>query len=101
MNPSLAKDTLAMIIVPSGLFSIFIHNSLKIFYFKEVRKWIAEHKFHSGIEAILTNFDGELLEQLHNISKTAPEFFFTTLKQNGEVDLFSIVMFSNELKKIF
>jgi hypothetical protein len=49
----------------------------------------------------LKNFDGELLEQLYGVSKTAPEFFFSSLKQNDNVDLYSILKFLNELKKIF
>jgi hypothetical protein len=49
----------------------------------------------------LNDFDGELLDQLHGISRTAPEFFFTTISQNGDVDLYSIVKFLNELKKTF
>ena len=62
---------------------------------------MSENDFHAAIQTALNNFDGELLEQLNSMRQDAPEFFYTTLKQNGEIDLFSIVKFSNELKKKF
>lgn len=68
---------------------------------KEVVIWINAKNLHPALASELAVFDGELLDQLFKISKTAPEAFFRELNKSGQLDLLSIVRFVNELERLF
>ncbi len=70
-------------------------------FLKDVSKWLNNYQFNKQIQKNLQNFDGELLQQLYTIYKDAPEYYFKTLSQNHQIDLFSVVKFTNELNKLF
>jgi hypothetical protein len=57
-------------------------------------------KINKNIKPVLKSHDGKFLHQLHNLHETAPEFFYSSISQNGKVNLEEIFKFKDELNKL-
>jgi hypothetical protein len=64
-------------------------------------RWITDKKFDSTIASILSNMNGEHLEQLYLIYKQSPDYYFQSISHNGKIELTEVIKFTNELKKLF
>lgn len=67
----------------------------------QVNKWFGENKFDNKLCGGLSNFDGEMLEELNFIRKAASEYFYKSISNNSQVDLFHVIKFSKQLRKLF
>jgi hypothetical protein len=55
---------------------------------------------NDNIRPILDSFDGELLFQLYKMYSYSPEYYYTSLSQNGKVNLNQVLIFTNQLTKL-
>jgi hypothetical protein len=68
---------------------------------EEVRTWCAKFEFHQDIKNMIENFKGEHLVQLNEIKKQSADYFYKEISNKYNIDLFSVVFFTNEFQKLF
>lgn len=68
---------------------------------EEVQNWCLNLNFHQDIRRMLESFKGEHLIQLNEIRKQSADYFYKEISNKYSIDLFSIVDFTNEFKKLF
>jgi len=68
---------------------------------EEVQNWLNAKEIHADIKLVLKDFDGEMLEMFNGVRTSASDYFFKTLSKNNSTNLFSIIYFTKELKKLF
>jgi hypothetical protein len=67
---------------------------------EDVKEWLIKIEVNENIKTILNAFNGELLVQMNNMRINAPEFFYSSLRTDGVIDLNSMIKFTNELTKL-
>jgi hypothetical protein len=71
---------------------------------EQVKKWFLKYKLNMRIyERLSPDFNGELLRQLYELKRQAPEFYFKSLEKmlNNDDDLRSILNFTLQLTRLF
>lgn len=82
------------IIIPSN-------NKIESWNNEKVKEWLNQIAVDRLILHELTDFDGEMLEELNRIRKTASEYFYRTISKNSQVKLNQVTHFSKHLRKLF
>lgn len=79
------------------------HNSSDIVKWnnERVKHWLQDIGVDQTILSDLTNFDGEMLEELNWIRESASEYFYKSISKNFQVELFEVTRFSKQLRKLF
>lgn len=67
----------------------------------DVRDWLTRHQIDQEIQKIIRNFNGAMLMQLNSVKKTAPDYFYTAISKNNQIELFAVLKFSIEFEKLF
>ena len=67
----------------------------------EVNKWLNDQNIKPTIIENISPCDGKLLDQLFQISKEVPEFFFSSLRADSKASLKDVAYFTSELKSLF
>jgi hypothetical protein len=67
----------------------------------EVDKWLNDQNIKASIIENISPCDGKLLDQLHQMSKEVPEFFFSCLRADSKASLKDVAYFTSELKSLF
>lgn len=67
----------------------------------EVGNWLNEKKIKTSIIENIAPCDGKLLQQLYQISKEVPEFFYSSLRADSKASLKDVAFFTSELKSLF
>ncbi|XP_071952404.1 uncharacterized protein [Antedon mediterranea] len=67
---------------------------------KDVQKWLKDCGL-AQLKKKLSRYDGEMLGQLYAVSQTAPEFFYSALRQDlGIKDLLTILRFTKAMESL-
>ena len=67
----------------------------------QVIQWFIDNKLKDNIFNAIFPCDGTFLEQLYEMRRDAPEFYYQSLKLEYNLDLKSITLFTSSLKKLF
>lgn len=67
----------------------------------QVDKWLNNKNFKTSIIQSIRPCNGKLLYQMYSMLQNAPEFFYSTLKSNGDLQLKDLALFSYELSNLF
>jgi hypothetical protein len=67
----------------------------------EVREWFEANKIDKAIVDAITPCEGADLKQLHEMKRTAPEYYFQSLDRNKSIDLKHILKFNKLIEKLF
>lgn len=86
--------TETQIIIPSN-------NKIDSWNNEKVKEWLNQIAVDRLILHELTDFDGEMLEELNYIRKTASEYFYRAISKNSQVKLIQVTRFSKHLRKLF
>ena len=70
---------------------------------EDVDSWLTEKKFSRALIENIKPCNGKILYQLYLMCKTAPEFFYCTLRtdSNNKINLKDLAFFSYELNNLF
>jgi len=71
---------------------------------EQVKKWFLKYNLNMRIyERLSPDFNGELLRQLYELKRQAPEFYFRSLEKmlSNDEDLRSILNFTLQLTRLF
>ncbi len=68
----------------------------------DVEKWFKDEEINALILNDLKPCDGLILNQLYEILKTSPDFFYSALTvKNKEINLRDVAVFTYKLKNLF
>ena len=68
---------------------------------KDVETWLSKNSIHSIIVGNILPCNGKVLIQLYNMEQKAPEFFYSSISSNGQINTREIALFSLCLKELF
>ena len=67
----------------------------------DVEKWFKDEAINVLILEDLRPCDGLILNQLFEILKTSPDFFYSTLTAKNKINLRDVAVFTYKLKRLF
>ena len=65
-----------------------------------INNWLLENDIDSLIQAKLKNFNGEMLLELNELKKSAPDYFYNSFSSHVKPELESLIKFTCCLKKL-
>ncbi len=68
---------------------------------KDVEKWFKDEAINVLILEDLRPCDGLILNQLFEILKTSPDFFYSALTAKNKINLRDVAVFTYKLKRLF
>ena len=98
-DPRLEENFTSFAVTPND----FEYNNKPVINWTEVEVnlWFKNRNISFYITDNLSPCDGKILEQLYQMSKEVPEFFYSTLRADAKANIRDIAYFTSELRNIF
>lgn len=76
-------------------------NKIDTWTNEDVHNWLENSNINNKIKNELKDFDGKLLRRLKTIKNESPDYFYKSISQNNNIDLLSIVYFTEQFETLF